>query len=227
MRSREPALQYASGAMMDPTRDDDGRRGRRPTPTHRRGRGGRGRSRDPLWAKLLVIFGALMMLASGTVIIGQKLIFAAATSSFNQTALLDPGAPAQHVSINGAKNILLVGVDSRPDQNPNDLVRADSIIILHIPATHDRAYLVSIPRDTYAEIPAYNNGKVKYRGGPDKINSAFAFGGQGLTGLDARKNGFILLQQTIKRDYNIDFQAGAIVDFAGFQQLVSVLGGVD
>jgi anionic cell wall polymer biosynthesis LytR-Cps2A-Psr (LCP) family protein len=212
---------------MDSTREDEVRRGRRAGPPSRRGNGRTGRKRkDPLWAKLLVIFGALMMLASGTVIIGQKLIFAAATSSFNQTDLLDPEVPRQHVSINGAKNILLVGIDSRPNQNPSDLIRADSIMIMHIPATHDRAYLVSIPRDTYVEVPPFSNGKTQWRGGHDKINGAFAHGGDGLVGLDARKKGFILLQQTIKKEYNIDFQAGAIVDFAGFQEVVSVLGGV-
>src|SRR5204863_8429000 len=100
---------------------------------------------DPLWAKLLVIFGAVLMLGSGTLIVGQKLIFAAATSSFNQISLLDPAAQQaqQHVTISGAKNILLVGVDSRPGQNAADLVRADSIMILHVATTHDRAYLVS------------------------------------------------------------------------------------
>jgi len=222
-------LQYASSAVMDQTRDGEDRRGRRAAPPPRRGKGGRSgrRPKDPLWAKLLVIFGALIMLGSGTVIIGQKLIFAAATGSFNQTQLLDPGQPQQHVTINGTKNILLVGIDSRPDQNATDLVRSDSIIIVHVPASHDRAYLVSIPRDTFVQIPPYDNGKSAYRGGHDKINAAFAFGGQGLTGLAARQGGFALLQKTIKQNYNIDFQAGAIVDFQGFQQVVSVLGGVD
>jgi len=222
-------LQYASSAVLDPGRGDDAGRSRRSGPPPRGGKKKGRRRKDPLWAKLLVIFGALLMLGSGSLIVLQRVVLAAATSSFNQTNLLDPNAPQaqQHVSINGAKNILLVGVDSRPGQNPTDLVRADSIMILHVPATHDRAYLVSIPRDTYVEIPAFNNGKRTYRGGHDKINAAFAFGGDGLGGLDARKGGFRLLQQTIKRDYNIDFQAGAIVDFAGFQQVVQVLGGVD
>jgi LCP family protein required for cell wall assembly len=218
-------LQYASSAVEESTRAGDGGRG---TPTKRgSGKRGSGRRKDPLWAKLLVIFGAILMLASGTVIIGQRLIFAAATGSINQTDLLDPNGQPQHVSINGAKNILLVGIDSRPNQNPSDLVRADSIMIMHIPATHDRAYLVSIPRDTYVEIPAYDNGKIPWKGGHDKINAAFAEGGNGLTDLEARKKGFALLQQTIKRAYHLDFQAGAIVDFAGFQEVVSVLGGVD
>lgn len=223
-------MEYASSAVLDSTRDDV-RGGRRlGPPPKRRGRsGGYGRRRkDPLWAKLLVIFGALLMLGSGSLIVGQKLIFAAATSSFNQSSLLDPAAQQaqQHVTINGPKNILLVGVDSRPGQNPTDLVRADSIMILHVASTHDRAYLVSIPRDTYVDIPAYNNGKSKYNGGKDKINAAFAYGGQGLDLATGRQNGFRLLQQTIKRDYNIDFQAGAIVDFQGFQDVVKVLGGV-
>ncbi len=226
-------MQYASSAVLDPTRDDVARGGRRagPPPKGRRGGvGGYGRRRkDPLWAKLLVIFGAMLMLGSGSLIVGQKLIFAAATSSFNQTNLLDPGAQQaqQHVTISGPKNILLVGVDSRPGQSPTDLVRADSIMILHVASTHDRAYLVSIPRDTYVSIPAYNNGKQPYRGGNDKINAAFAFGGQGLDVATGRQNGFRLLQQTIQKNYGIDFQAGAIVDFQGFQDVVKVLGGVD
>jgi len=222
-------LQYASSAVLAPAHDDDTGRGRRSGPPPRKGRAGKAgrKRRDPLWAKLLVILGALLMLASGTTIIGQKLIFAAATSSFNQTDLLDPAQPKQHVSINGAKNILLVGVDSRPDQNPNDWVRSDSIMVLHVPATHDRAFLVSIPRDTFVDIPAYNNGKKSNRAVKDKINSAFAMGGDGLAGLDGRKKGFQLLQQTISLNYHLDFQAGAIVDFQGFQQVVQVLGGVD
>jgi LCP family protein required for cell wall assembly len=99
-------------------------------------------------------------------------------------------------------------------------------MILHIPAAHDRGYLVSIPRDTYVEIPAYNNGKVKYPGGHDKINAAYAFGGQGLTGDAARSHSFELLAKTIQSITGITFDAGAIVDFAGFEQVVSVLGTV-
>jgi anionic cell wall polymer biosynthesis LytR-Cps2A-Psr (LCP) family protein len=220
-------LQYASSALLDQARDDGSRRGRRSGPPRqgRNRKSGRG-PKDPLWAKLLVIFGALIMLSSGTFIVGQRLIFTAATSGFNQTPLLDPDAPKQHVTINGPKNILLVGIDSRPGQNPTDLVRADSVMILHIAATHDRAYLVSIPRDTYVEVPPFNNGKVPYRGGHDKINASFAWGGQGLTGTPAKVQAFRLLQQTIAKNWDIRFQAGAIVDFAGFQQVVSVLGGV-
>jgi polyisoprenyl-teichoic acid--peptidoglycan teichoic acid transferase len=228
---QELVLQYASGAVLDASREGGlyGRPAGSPpdiTPPGRTGKGGK--RHDPLWARLMVIFGALLMLTSGVAIFGSKLLVAQATKSVSRQNLL--GAAGQnraHVSINGAKNILLIGVDSRPGQNPNELVRSDSIMILHIPASHDRGYLVSIPRDTLVSIPSYNNGKIKYGGGQEKINAAFAFGGQGLTGDVAKSHGFELLAKTIQNLSGITFDAGAIVDFTGFQQVVEVLGGVD
>ncbi len=213
-------MEYRSSAVVEPPRPDEpgggtGRSGKKDTP----------RRRDPWWARLLVIFGALLMVGSGGVIFGYRALIAQATKSIHRQTLL-PDQNRAHVTINGAKNILLIGVDSRPGQNPNDLVRADSIIILHIPAAHDRGFMVSVPRDLYADIPAYDNGKHKYPGGHDKINAAFAYGGQGLTGVEARHQATALLAKTITNLSGITFDAAAIVDFDGFRQVVNVLGGV-
>ena len=183
----------------------------------------RRRPKGPLWARLLVYVGALLMLTSGAAIVGSRVLIAQATKSVTQTSLLG-GAGNQavhHVNINGPVNILLIGTDGRPD-NVGDLGRADSIIVLHIPASHDQAYLVSIPRDTLVRIPAFP--KTKYRGGQNKINAAFAFGalnGGGFPG------GTELLADTIKSLYGIGFDAAAVVNFSGFDQVVDVLGGVD
>jgi LCP family protein required for cell wall assembly len=205
--------------------------GRGGTPTGKVTKGGKGRGRprrrDPLWAKLCVIFGAVVMVASGVAVVGSKVLLAAATSSVSQQNLLGAATnQRQHVSITGAKNILLVGLDSRPGQDPSNLTRSDSIIILHIPASHDQAYMVSIPRDSYVNIPAYNNGKSSYGGGGNKINAAFAFGSQGLTGPGALSHGFELLALTIKNLTGITPDAGAIIDFTGFKQVVNVLGKI-
>jgi polyisoprenyl-teichoic acid--peptidoglycan teichoic acid transferase len=186
-------------------------------------RGGRGKG--PRWARIMVIFGALMMMASGGLIIGYKSLIAQATSGIHRADLL-PNTERKHVTINGPKNILLVGVDSRPGQNPNEPVRADSIIILHVPATHDRGYLVSLPRDSYVQVPQFNNGKVRTAQHEDKINAAFADGGQGLTGEAGRAKAFQLLTMTITNLTGITFDAGAIVDFDGFRQVMNVLDGV-
>jgi LCP family protein required for cell wall assembly len=190
--------------------------------TRRKGRG----RRDPAWARLLVVFGALMMIGSGGAFVVKDAVFGYATRSVQREDLL-PGEPDRHVSVSGPKNILLVGIDPRPNQDPTEAIRSDSILILHIPASHDMAFLISIPRDTWVSVPKYSNGKRTYIGGKDKINGAFAEGGYGLTGKDQRKHGTSLLANTIKQNWGITFDAAAIVDFVGFQEVVKVLGGVD
>src|SRR5436309_1602773 len=61
-------------------------------------------------------------------------------------------AAVVHASITGTVNILLAGIDERPT-DPSYGARSDSILIAHVPATHDRAYLISIPRDSRVQIP--------------------------------------------------------------------------
>jgi LCP family protein required for cell wall assembly len=197
----------------------------------RTGAGG-ARRRDPLWAKLLVAFGALLMVAAGGAFVGKNVLFSYATRSVAEEDLLGSAGAANlqrgHVDITGAKNVLLVGVDQRPwEPEGKDLVRADSIIILHIPASHESAYLVSIPRDTWVEVPPFDNGVKKTGRQMDKINGAYALGGDGLTGTAARAKSIELLALTIKEQWQITFDAAAIVDFTGFKEVVNVLGGVD
>lgn len=180
-------------------------------------------ARGPWWTRPLIVVGAVLMLASATTIVGINLLVAQATKSVTQTNLLGGSGnqASHHVDINGPANVLLLGIDTRPDQSATDPSRSDSIIIVHIPASHDRAYLVSIPRDTLVQIPA--DPRSGYPGGQNKINAAFAFGSQNGGGIPG---GTALLASTIKTLYGIGFDAAAVVDFAGFKQVVDVLGGV-
>jgi LCP family protein required for cell wall assembly len=179
----------------------------------------------------MVLLGAVLMVASGGGIVAKNVLFAYATKSVSKEDLLGAAGTETrqrgHVSITGAKSILLVGIDQRPWEPATDLVRADSILILHIPADHRSAYLVSIPRDTWVEVPAYDNGAKRTRVQHDKINAAYAIGGDGLTGRDAREKSVTLLALTIKEHWGITFDGAAIVDFTGFKEVVNVLGGVD
>ncbi len=216
-------MEYTSRSVPQPS-------GASPTPLpHSAAKKGKKRRRrkDPLWARLLVIFGAVMMLGSGVTVVGSKALMAAATKDVNQQDLLgSSNDEVKHASITGAKNILLVGLDVRPNQDVGAGTRSDSIILLHIPASHDRAYMVSFPRDSYVRIPAYNNGKQSYAGGQNKINAAFSYGSRGLSGKAALSHGFELLAKTIKRLTGITPDAGVIIDFEGFKQVVNVLGKV-
>ena len=184
------------------------------------------RRTDPLWARVFVIFGALLMMASGGVLIGSKVLLNRYAGSIQQESLIgDAGATDSkgRVSITGAINVLLVGVDESADRQDAGLnSRSDSIIIAHIPATHDQAFLVSLPRDSYVDIPAFP--KAKYAGARDKINAAFTIGSQYNLG---RSGGFELLALTVQRLSGIRFNGGAIINFDGFKAIVDALGGVD
>jgi LCP family protein required for cell wall assembly len=176
------------------------------------------------------MFGALLLIAGGGSVVGIKVLASSATKSVDREDLLGTvkdTTERQHADIKGAKNILLVGLDTRPSFTATDTpTRSDSIIILHIPADKSRAYLISIPRDSYVDIPAYNNGVQSYAGGHNKINAAFAFGSRGLTGTAAETHGFELLAKTIKNLTGITPDAAAIIDFSGFTQVLQILGQV-
>lgn len=183
----------------------------------------RGRRKEPLWARLMVIMGAVLMMASGGAIVGSKVLIGQATGNIAQDNLLgDAGKSAAEGgnNLDGPIDLLLLGVDVRESWDKND-TRADTIIILHIPATHDQAYLISIPRDTEAQIPAFR--KSRYGGGTDKINAAFYHGAQHGAGW---AGGAQLMAQTIKKMTGISFDGAAIIDFGGFKKVIDALGSV-
>jgi polyisoprenyl-teichoic acid--peptidoglycan teichoic acid transferase len=186
-----------------------------------------GRARAPRWALWCVVIGALLAAGSGVAVAGTRVLLGTATETVTKQNLLgDTRVETKRVSVKGAKTILLVGLDTRPKQNADQLTRSDSIILLHIPADHRGAYLVSLPRDTYVKIPAFDNGAQRYAGGRNKINAAFAYGSRGLTGDKALTGGFTLLAKTVKSTTGIVPDAGAIIDFPGFRKVVNVLGKV-
>ena len=184
------------------------------------------RRRDPLWARLAVIFGAVLMIASGASVVLTRLAVNEATSNITTTDLIGGAAAAPHPTIKGAINILLVGIDARAKDGPDAGARSDTIVVLHIPASHDQGYLVSIPRDWRVPIPPYP--KTGFKGWTTKINAAFDEGYRGGgTELERRARGVDLLAQTINRQTGITFTGAAIIDFAGFEAVVKALGGVD
>jgi LCP family protein required for cell wall assembly len=191
-------------------------------------RSSRGRHRSPLWAKLAISAGVLLMLLSGGAIAASRMIIHEATSNIVQTTLLEGEAAApprpSGQQIDGALNLLLVGIDVRPGWDSG--ARSDTIMIMHIPASHDQAYMISIPRDWRVPIPS--NPELRFRGRTDKINAAFAFGYQGEgTETQKRARGVSLLAQTLHRQTGLTFNGAAIIDFQGFEAVVRELDGVD
>ncbi|HEX6781562.1 MAG TPA: LCP family protein [Solirubrobacterales bacterium] len=81
--------------------------------------------------------------------------------------------------------------------------RADTLMLIRAGGGTFRK--LSIPRDTYAEIPG---------NAPTKINAAFAYGGAALQ------------IKTIEQFLGIQIDHVAIVDFTGFEDLIDAVGGV-
>ncbi len=183
----------------------------------------RPRRKDPLWARLTVIVGVVLMLSSGVAIVGGKVLIGQATGDIAQRDLLGGAGKSDAeggASLDGPIDMLLLGVDAR-ERWAADNVRSDSIIILHIPASHDQAYLISIPRDTEAQIPAFP--KSGWAGGTEKINAAFEAGARNGGGWEG---GAQLMAQTIKRLTGVSFDGAAIINFGGFKNVIDTLGTV-
>jgi LCP family protein required for cell wall assembly len=217
-RRRLPSQKSPTGSARvgrgtpPPYDDDPGRRPRRRT-----------RRRDPLWARLTLILGAVLMMTSGVAIVGSKALISRATGDIDQRNLLGEAGKTNAEggrNLDGPIDMLLLGVDARARWSADD-TRADTIIILHIPATHDQAYLISVPRDTEAHIPAF--AKSGYRGGTDKINAAFQHGAANGGGWEG---GAQLMAQTIKKLTGISFDGASIINFGGFKGVIDALGSV-
>ncbi|MDP9798587.1 LCP family protein required for cell wall assembly [Catenuloplanes nepalensis] len=188
------------------------------------------RRKDPLWARLILIFGVVLVVVSGGTLVAAQTVINQAESSITQGSLLEGDAAAADGesgnNIDGAVNLLLVGIDAREEGSSVTSVLSDTIIILHIPETHDQAYLISIPRDWRVEMPAYD--KVGFVGATGKINSAFSYGYEGDgTELEKRSRGMAVLSNTLNKITGIRFNGAAIIDFNGFASLIHAMGGVD
>lgn len=125
----------------------------------------------------------------------------------NGDGILDDGYSYDTVKGPG-QNILLLGSDTRSGSEAALVSgsRADTIMLMHIPADGKGVYLVSIMRDTWVNIPGY---------GPAKINAALNYGG-------------ISLQvATVENLVGVKIDHVAEMEFEGFKSLVNSVGGVD
>lgn len=98
-------------------------------------------------------------------------------------------------------NILLLGSDSRGEKH----ARSDTIIFLRYDPKKERAYLISIPRDSRVYIDGYGNRK---------INSATALEGPNL------------MVKTVNKLSGMKLHHYVLIDFSGFKNLVDALGGI-
>ena len=170
------------------------------------------------------------------------------TDGYQTADVLDPGSGGPKPA-DGATDILLVGLDSRTDAQGHPLskellnrlnagkadgvINTDTLILMRIPNDGKKAIGVSIPRDSYVDIPGGF--------GKHKINSAYArakndsyakFRKQGITDpaqLEVKTNqeGAGELIKTIQQLTGATIDHYAEVNLLGFADITDAVGGAD
>ena len=116
----------------------------------------------------------------------------------------------------GPVNILVVGVDTRGGLTRSQQLRlhvgsdqganTDTMMVVHVPASHDSVEVVSLPRDSWVAIPGH---------GMNKINAAYGIGGPQL------------MVSTVENATGITINDYVEVDFLSFVTVINALGGVN
>lgn len=199
----DPALLRTSDSS-----DGGGRRSRR----HRRGGRGRGRRSWPQRVLLAVLVIATLV-AGGAASVAGYLSY-----KLDQIAYVDvelsrappPGAP---------RNLLIVGSDSRDNLDSSGIdsgafvgddavgsgQRSDTIMVVRLDPAAQAVDVLSVPRDLWVEI--HGTGRSQ------RINTAYAAGPQRLV-------------DTVEATFDIPIHHYVEIDFVGFVDLVSAVGGV-
>ena len=150
------------------------------------------------------------------------------SSQLNRTSVFG-GLKNRPHSASSAVNYLVVGSDTREGLTKEQQralrvgstktaagKRSDTMLLVHISKKRDKAVIVSIPRDTFALIPAHTNASGKLVSESySKINSSFNWGGAPL------------LIETLENMTKLRIDHYVEVNFAGFANMVDALGGIE
>ncbi|MET9257793.1 LCP family protein [Streptomyces sp. NPDC003717] len=123
--------------------------------------------------------------------------------------------------VHGAQNVLLIGSDSRAGEGnarygrDSGTERSDTTILLHLAAGRDSATAVSLPRDLMVAVPGCRRPDgSRTTPGLAMFNHAFEVGGSACT------------VRTVEKLTGVRVDHYAVVDFAGFKEMVDAVDGV-
>ncbi len=144
-----------------------------------------------------------------------------------------PAVPGATSVFNGRINILIIGVDKRPQGDeefkPGELERrvnsdlqpylTDTIMIASLDPVSKTASVLSVPRDLWVDInPIGANFKYK-----DRINTSYGVGFKTNNSIEA---GAEQLQHDLEKDLGITTKFWVWMDFRGVEELIDAVGGV-
>lgn len=159
--------------------------------------------------------GVFLMVVSTVLVIAYKHL------EGNIATIANPTGPRPAVVVPKALNVLVMGSDTRQGANGIGVGGStpglsDTTILLHLSASRQFAYGVSLPRDAMIDRPACakKNGKGIDPGGLTQFNAAYAIGGAACT------------VKTVEHLTGIRINHFVVVDFVGFKSMVNAINGV-
>ncbi|MDW4910705.1 LCP family protein [Streptomyces sp. ADMS] len=180
------------------------------------------RRKKPRWAMRAVTTLSVVVLAAAG--IGHAVV----TSLDADIDRVDPFKDMKNRPRAGhGMNVLLVGTDGRDGISETERRKyrlggapcncTDTMMIVHISEDRERASVVSLPRDSYAETPPHTDRITGRRHGGHviKLNAAYAEGGPNLT------------VRTVEHMTHVKIDHYLEIDFTSFMKTVDVLGGVE
>lgn len=157
----------------------------------------------------LWFIGILVMLALIAVIyLGYK-IFSVGGSIHNPLDRDKSSLRDKNVNLDDGDpfTIALFGVDSNAERNANGGgQRSDTIMVLSVNPEKKTTEIVSIPRDTQADIVG--------KGTTEKINHAYAYGGPDMA------------VKSLEKLLNVPIDHYATIDMDGMQDMIDTVGGI-
>jgi LCP family protein required for cell wall assembly len=106
-------------------------------------------------------------------------------------------------------SLLVLGTDGEHEASDE----TDALMLLYLDAEAQRAFLLSIPRDLYVEVPGH---------GRARAGSVYRLGQQ-----DQTTGGLVLARETVSATLGLPAQHAALVRFESFIALIDAIGGVD
>ncbi|MFD9455975.1 LCP family protein [Streptomyces sp. NPDC059985] len=197
-------------------------------------------SRRRIGRTLLITGCVLTAVAGGT----AWYVYRDLVSSIGSSKALEGAEKSAH----GDVNVLLMGLDSRRDQNgdplPDEVLdklhagssdiggyNANTMILLHVPADGSRAKAFSIPRDDLVAIPGHGKDKIKKAYGLAKAAKEDQLSSQGVNDRrrleqEGREAGRRAQIDTVRNFLGVPVDHFAELNLAGFYHLADALGGV-
>ncbi|MGE0599468.1 MAG: LCP family protein [Dehalococcoidia bacterium] len=130
------------------------------------------------------------------------------------TAAPEPWRPSDRL------NILVLGLDRRPNEPVDASYRADTMFVASIDKHAGRLQLLAIPRDTWADIPYGDTIGVWAQ---NKINAAYSYG----QFYKYPGGGPAASVAAVEKNFNIDISYYVVIDWVGFVELIDAIGGID